>query len=90
MVNANVFAEGVELAFHSTDIWLDAEMPEDKLIYGNDGKPYAVSLKNSKILDAVGIDSENLYVLIKYDTNSPYENEAAYKNAVITANNLIK
>lgn len=77
-------------AFCETDEWLQPEVDEDLLYYGSDGKPYAVSLKNSSILNECGINGENLYVLVKNDADAPKQNPKAHQNAVITANNLIK
>lgn len=62
--------------------WLNTDVPEDKLIY-TDGTAYAVSLRDSKVLKKVGVNCEELYVLLRTDAT-------AQENAVITANNLIK
>ncbi len=89
-VEANIMNEDADVTFHTTDKWLNVDVAEDRVVYGYDGKPYAVSLKDSAMLNAAGIDGADLYVLIKYDTDSPYRNEQAYDNAVIAANNMIK
>ena len=88
-VDANV-SEDTGALFHTTDTWLKTDIGEDRLYGVQDGKLYAVSLADSTILIDAGIDCTDLYLLIKYDTDSPYRNEKAFDNAVIVANKLIK
>ncbi len=89
ILDANIADIDKEETFHTIDVWLNTEVDKN-LIYPVDGKHYAVSLKDSKLLRDSGIDGQNLYVMIKYDIGSPYKNEKAFKNAVIIANELIK
>ena len=88
-VDANV-SEDTGALFHTTDTWLKTDIGEDRLYGVQDGKSHAVSLADSTILNDAGIDCADLYLLIKYDTDSPYRNEKAFENAVIVANKLIK
>ena len=88
-VDANI-SENSGALFHTTDTWLKTDIGEDRLYIGKDGKSHAVSLADSTILNDAGIDCTDLYLLIKYDTDSPYRNEKAFENAVIVANKLIK
>ena len=69
--------------------WLNGEVGDDMLVYNGD-KAYAVSLKNSTVLNNAGIDSENLYILVKYDEDLPDANKTAHNNAIKVANKLIK
>lgn len=88
-VDANISEDSGAL-FHTTDMWLKTDVGEDRLYKGNDGNTYAVSLADSTMLNDAGIDCTDLYLLIKYDTDSPYRNEKAFDNAVIVANKLIR
>ena len=69
--------------------WLIKDVSDDKLIY-TDGTAYAVSLRDSDILKKAGINCEELYILVRTDAGIPQKDNLAQKNAVITANNLIK
>lgn len=72
--------------FASSEKWLDSEVSDDMLIC--DG--YAVSLKNSTVLKETGINSEDLYLLVKYDEDLPKVNKTAHDNAKKAANMLVK
>lgn len=76
------------MPYYTTDLWLDVDMEEGKLYRAEDGKAYAVSLKDSKLLKDAGIYCEGLYLLMKNDTT--YNNEQAYKNAMTAINKLLK
>lgn len=80
----------VSESFIETDEWLRNEVASDKLIYDKNNKSYAVSLKDSSILKSAGINGDDLYVLIKNDTEAAEKNPKARKNAIIAANKLIK
>ena len=76
--------------FLTTDKWLNSDVSEDSIVYGKNSKPYAISLKDSKIINSVGLNGEDLYVLVKDDTQNPKQDEKVRKNAFIVANELIK
>lgn len=76
--------------FLTTDKWLNSDVSEDSIVYGKNSKPYAISLKDSKIINSVGLNGEDLYVLVKDDTKNPKQDEKVRKNAIIAANELIK
>lgn len=76
--------------FLTTDKWLKSDVSEDSIVYGKNSKPYAISLKDSKIINSVGLNGEDLYVLVKDDTQNPKQDEKVRKNAFIVANELIK
>lgn len=59
-------------AFLEADQWLDGEIGEDRLYMSGD-KCYAVSLKDSKLLEECGINSENLYIAVKNQLEEPDE-----------------
>ena len=89
-VDANIVNEDESEVFHITDKWLETDIDDDKLVRGQNGNAYAVSLADSTLMRAAGIKSDEMYLLIKYDTDSPYRNEQAFENAVIAANKLVK
>ena len=76
--------------FLTTDKWLNSDVSEDSIVYGKNSKPYAISLKDSKIINSIGLNGEDLYVLVKDDTQNPKQDEKVRKNAFIVANELIK
>ena len=76
--------------FLTTDKWLNSDVSEDSIVYGKNSKPYAISLKDSKIINSIGLNGEDLYVLVKDDTKNPKQDEKVRKNAIIAANELIK
>lgn len=80
----------LQIAFCKTDDWLERDVSDDMIFYGEDGKAYAVSLKNSSILKDTGINGEDLFVLVKNDAESHEKNPKANENAKIAANKLIK
>lgn len=80
----------VSEGFFETDVWLNEDIDDEKLLYDKNGKAYAVSLKDSSVLKKAGIDGENLYLLVKTDEYISDRNEIAYNNAVTAANKLIK
>ena len=76
--------------FLTTDKWLNSDVSEDSIVYGKNSKPYAISLKDSKIINSIGLNGEDLYALVKDDTQNPKQDEKVRKNAFIVANELIK
>ncbi len=76
--------------FVETEIWLQTELSSDMIISTKDGKPYAVSLKNSKKAKMAGLACDDLYVLVKRNTDKNEPNKDIFENAIIAANNLIK
>lgn len=76
--------------FLTTDKWLKSDVSEDSIVYGKNSKAYAISLKDSKIINSIGLNGEDLYVLVKDDTKNPKQDEKVRKNAIIAANELIK
>lgn len=76
--------------FLTTDKWLNSDVSEDSIVYGKNSRPYAISLKDSKIINSIGLNGEDLYVLVKDDTQNPKQDEKVRKNAFIVANELIK
>ena len=76
--------------FLTTDKWLKSDVSEDSIVYGKNSKPYAISLKDSKIINSIGLNGEDLYALVKDDTQNPKQDEKVRKNAFIVANELIK
>ncbi len=76
-------------AFAKATDWLSVEVPDDKLVY-SENTAYAVSLKDSAVLKKAGLNSEDLYILVRYDALNSEKGNKAHENAVITANNLIK
>lgn len=84
------YDESITDSFCMPQEWLDFEVDEDMIGYSKTGKACAVSLKNSSILKSAGIDCEDLYVLVKMNTDKSGENNAVHENAVTVANNLVK
>lgn len=76
--------------FLTTDKWLNSDVSEDSIVYGKNSKPYAISLKDSKIINSIGLNGGDLYALVKDDTQNPKQDEKVRKNAFIVANELIK
>ena len=76
--------------FLTTDKWLNSDVSEDSIVYGKNSKPYAISLKDSKIINSIGLNGGDFYVLVKDDTQNPKQDEKVRKNAFIVANELIK
>lgn len=77
-----------EGAFESVYNWVDGEIDEEK-VYKYYGRFYAISLKDSKILKASGVDTQNLYISLI----APYEideNSEKYIAAKKIANEFIK
>ena len=75
-------------AYETVDKWVKTDLSDDRVIK-SDGRPIAVSLKGSAVLEKSNIPSEDLYVALK-SREAQGQNEAAFENAIITANNLIK
>lgn len=81
---------GIDSLYQSAEKWYNGDLSEVETVYANDGKPYAISLKNSSILKENDIDSENLFVMIKNDEYCKEKSEIALNNAVSVANKLVK
>lgn len=76
--------------FIPVEEWANSEIAEDRL-YNYGGGVYAVSLEESAILNEMGIDSSDMYVVVKM--NYSPEDEALqknYENCVTLANALVK
>ena len=72
------------------DEWNVEEIPDDLLVRGDDGKPYAVSFKNCRVLKDCGIDGSLLYVTVKNDSTYKNTNEKVKNSAFKMAEKLIK
>lgn len=82
--------KGIDSLYKATEEWFEGDIASFDTVCGIDGKPYAISLKNSGIFADESIDSSNLYVMIKNDEYSKSKNDIAEENAVAAANKLLK
>lgn len=82
-------AYGLEGMFIPSDDWCDIA-DENMLFCDENGVAYAVSLKDSEIFEAMGVDSDNMYIAIKNDASLKNTNKTAEENAVKVAKKLVK
>ncbi len=83
--------DGGEELFLPSAQWADGNFGHDKLLTYNN-TPYAVSLADSQILAELGIDANDLYVLIRRERSDEANDKSIEKlqeNAVIASNILI-
>lgn len=74
----------------AVDKWLDSEIDSNRYVFGDDGTAYAVSLEGSKFLESIGIDSSDMYVMVRNDNADETTNEKAKEGGINAANELVK
>ncbi len=81
---------GIDSLYKPLGEWFLGDASVENVLNGTDGKPYAICLSDSEILKEVGMEGEELYVMIKNDEYSKKTNDTAEKNAIAAANKLVK
>lgn len=81
---------GIENMYKPLEEWYEGDISDKDLLYAQDSKPYAISLKDSKIINDAGMDGENMYLMIKNDEYSKKTSDIAEHNAKTAANILVK
>lgn len=74
----------------SVDQWLASSVSDEYLVCAEDGKAYAVSLDGSLFMKKIGIDSSDMYLMIKNSNDSEDKNEKIQNGAINAANELVK
>lgn len=64
-------------------------MPSDDMLYSKNGVAYAVSLKDNEKVKALGINSDDLYMIIKQNHSKDEEEILKFENAKKIADALI-
>lgn len=76
--------------FVSVDEWYIGEYDDSAVIKNDDGVPLAISIKDSKLFDEYGINSDDMYIAIKlYDTDDSTD-MASYNNAIAMADAIME
>ena len=87
----NQIARGyIDVTYFDTDVWLNEPVSDDAYIRSDNGKSYAVCLKDSAYLKSLNIDGSDLYLLIRNDIGAEYENETVRENSIAVANLIVK
>lgn len=80
---------GLEDLFIPVSEWSD--ITDENMLYGDENDvARAISLKDSEILEAMGIKSDDMYIAVKNDASLKDTNETAKENAVKVAKKLVK
>ena len=80
--------ESAEEIYLPVTEWADTMPAEDKL-YTKDGVPYAVSLANNQKIKDIGINTDDIYLVLRINYSDKEDMAAKYENAKKLANALI-
>lgn len=75
--------------YDTVDMWAD-EMPSEDKLYMLDGKPYAVSLKDSAYLKSKGYKTDDMFAVLKSNYTGKESEAKAYEESKKILNELIK
>lgn len=83
-------SESLKDSFVPVSEWIENPIEEELLHYSEDGKAYAVNLKNSTLLKNAGIPCEDIYIALKENGKEDEANKAAFENSKKILNAIMR